>query len=53
MSEADYKQFYREGDWGGKAQPDSMYGLAFRYCLSLVLQQVLIEIHVRILSSIL
>jgi hypothetical protein len=43
MSESDYKKFYREGDWGGKAQPDSMCGLCFRYCLSLVLQQALIE----------
>ena len=31
ISERDYKQFYRSGDgWGGKAQPDSIYGLAFR-----------------------
>ncbi len=43
MSEFDYKKFYREGDWGGKAQPDSMYGLCFRYCLSLILQQALIK----------
>jgi hypothetical protein len=43
MSEQDYKKFYREGAWGGKAQPDSMYGLCFRYCLSLVLQQALLE----------
>ena len=44
LREADYKEFYRDGPWEGKAQPDSMYGLSFRYCLSFVLQQVLLEI---------
>lgn len=45
MSEADYKSFYRnDPQWGGKAQPDSMYGLCFRYCMSFVLQQALLEI---------
>lgn len=35
----DYERHYRSGNWGGKAQPDSMYGLCFRYCLSFVLAQ--------------
>lgn len=39
----DFKDVYRSGAWGGKAQPDSMYGLCFRYCLSFVLQQALVE----------
>jgi hypothetical protein len=39
-----YKKFYRSGQWEGKAQPDSMYGLCFRYCLSFVLQQALLEV---------
>ena len=43
LREDDYKKFYRAGPWGGKAQPDSMYGLCFRYCLSFVLQQTLLE----------
>jgi hypothetical protein len=43
LSEPDYKKFYRDGPWGGKAQPDSMYGLCFRYCLSFVLQQAFLE----------
>jgi hypothetical protein len=43
LDHADYKKYYREGGWGGKAQPDSMYGLCFRYCLSLVLQASLAE----------
>ena len=37
LDKADYHAAYREGR-GGKAQPDSMYGLCFRYCLSLVWQ---------------
>ena len=45
LAEADYKKFYRQDpQWGGKVQPDSMYGLCFRYCLSFVLQQILLEI---------
>ena len=44
ISEADYKKFYRSGQWEGRAQPDSMYGLCFRYCLSFVLQQALLEV---------
>ena len=44
LSEDDYKKFYRGGGgWGGKAQPDSMYGLCFRYCLSFILQQAFLE----------
>jgi uncharacterized protein DUF3800 len=38
LDKVDYYAAYRNGGWGGKAQPDSMYGLCFRYCLSLVLQ---------------
>lgn len=38
LDRADYTKSYRTGGWGGKAQPDSMYGLCFRYCLSLVWQ---------------
>jgi hypothetical protein len=44
MDRADYQQHYRKGGWGGKAQPDSMYGLCFRSCLSMILQQVRHEI---------
>jgi hypothetical protein len=44
LDRADYQKYYREGGgWGGKAQPDSMYGLCFRYCLSLVLEIALAE----------
>jgi hypothetical protein len=43
LDKEDYDRFYRQGGWGDKAQPDSMYGLCFRYCLSFVLQQALIE----------
>jgi hypothetical protein len=41
MDKSDYNAFYKEGGWGGKAQPDSMYGLCFRYCLSFVLMESL------------
>ena len=44
LREDDYKKYYRAGPWSGKVQPDSMYGLCFRYCLSLVLQQTLLEV---------
>jgi hypothetical protein len=44
LTEPNYKKYYRDGPWGGKAQPDSMYGLCFRYCLSFVLNQVLLEV---------
>lgn len=43
LDKSDYDKYYREGRWGGKAQPDSMYGLCFRYCLSLVLKVALEE----------
>jgi hypothetical protein len=33
LDRKDY-EVYRAGPWGGKAQPDSMYGLGFRYLLS-------------------
>jgi hypothetical protein len=42
LDKADYKKYYRDGDWG-KSQPDSMYGLCFRFCLSYVLQVALAE----------
>jgi hypothetical protein len=38
LDRKDYKEVYRNGPWGGKAQPDSMYGLCFRYCLSAALE---------------
>jgi hypothetical protein len=45
LDKNDYQQFYRnDSNWGGKNQPDSMYGLCFRYCLSLVLQVALAEL---------
>lgn len=43
LDREDFERFYRAGGWGGKAQPDSMYGLCFRYCLSLVLDIALAE----------
>jgi hypothetical protein len=43
MDKSDYRAFYRGDSWGGKAQPDSMYGLCFRYCLSFVLQQMRVD----------
>lgn len=43
LDRSEYQSHYRQGGWGGKAQPDSMYGLCFRYCLSFVLQQALAE----------
>ena len=39
LDRKDYQNYYRNGGWGGKAQPDSMYGLCFRYCLSLMLDK--------------
>jgi len=45
LDKADYQKFYREGGWGGKAQPDSMYGLCFRYCLSCVLKWATAEMQ--------
>lgn len=45
LDKADYKKFYREGGWGGKIQPDSMYGLCFRFCLGLVLERCLLEMQ--------
>jgi hypothetical protein len=50
LDKADYQKFYREGQWGGKAQPDSMYGLCFRYCMSAVLQIALNELPTKGLS---
>jgi hypothetical protein len=45
LKESDYRRFYREDpQWSGKVQPDSMYGLCFRYILSFVLQQALLEV---------
>jgi hypothetical protein len=44
LDKADYYAAYRNGGWGGKVQPDSMYGLCFRYCLSLVLRVALQEL---------
>ena len=38
LDRQDYNDVYRNGPWGGKAQPDSMYGLCFRYCLSAALE---------------
>ena len=38
LDRRDYEEVYLAGSWGGKAQPDSMYGLCFRYCLSAVLE---------------
>jgi hypothetical protein len=38
LDRRDYEEVYRAGSWGGKAQPDSMYGLCFRYCLGAVLE---------------
>lgn len=38
LDRRDYNEVYRNGPWGGKAQPDSMYGLCFRYCLSAALE---------------
>lgn len=44
LTESDYKQHYRQSTgWGGKVQPDSMYGLCFRYCLSVVLRAAVAE----------
>jgi hypothetical protein len=43
LDKADYAKHYREGGWGGKTQPDSMYGLCFRYCLSAALRIALAE----------
>jgi hypothetical protein len=46
LDRGDYQKVYRTsetGAWGGKIQPDSMYGLCFRYCLAFVLRQTLIE----------
>ena len=37
LDKADFDKYYRAGGWGGKAQPDSMYGLCFRFCVSYVL----------------
>lgn len=34
LDKRDYDEVYRIGPWGGKAQPDSMYGLCFRFLLS-------------------
>jgi hypothetical protein len=46
LDKADYQRFYRQGGgWGGKAQPDSMYGLCFRFCLSCVLDLALQELN--------
>jgi hypothetical protein len=38
LDSRDYEEAYRAGSWGGTAQPDSMYGLCFRYCLAMVLE---------------
>jgi hypothetical protein len=45
LDEIDYKKIYKAGKWGGKAQPDSMYGLCFRYTLSAVLDIGLRELR--------
>ena len=44
LDKADFESVYRVGGWGGKAQADSMYGLCFRYCLSVVYQTALEDI---------
>ncbi len=38
LDRKDYEEAYRDGKWGGKAQPDSMYGLCFRFFLSACLE---------------
>lgn len=39
LAQADYLNHYREDSrWNNKVQPDSMYGLCFRYCLSVVMR---------------
>ncbi len=44
LAKSDYDHHYRhDNGWGGKVQPDSMYGLCFRYCLSVVLRAALAE----------
>jgi hypothetical protein len=45
LDRKDYEDVYRNGPWGGKAQPDSMYGLCFRYFLSACLEVGLGEYH--------
>ena len=49
MNKTDFA-IYRAGAWGGKAQPDSMYGLCFRYCLSFVVQRAVAELPRRSLT---
>jgi len=35
LDRKDYQEVYKDGgQWGGKVQPDSMYGLCFRYLLA-------------------
>lgn len=43
LDRKDYEEVYRDGRWGGKAQPDSMYGLCFRFFLSACLEVGLSE----------
>lgn len=43
LNRRDFEEVYRAGPWGRKAQPDSMYGLCFRYCLSAALDVGLAE----------
>ena len=38
LDRKDYQEVYRRAHWGGKVQPDSMYGLCFRYCLGMALE---------------
>lgn len=38
LDRRDYEEVYRGAPWGGKAQPDSMYGLCFRYLISAALE---------------
>lgn len=38
LDKRDYDEIYRNASWGGKVQPDSMYGVCFRFFLSACLE---------------
>lgn len=38
LNRRDFNEVYKYGPWGGKAQPDSVYGLCFRFCLAMILE---------------